>query len=251
MTQNQSSYARELYVSFWNKQENARNTAIQTAQQLVNLFRHLPHFGDDFIQTFNQRVMSMPPDVQMALSDLVGGPAVRQYADYLKARHGINAESTLDSNQIDETARDGWLPDPENDFGAIDSLSLSNAEKSSSQTSGTLGSGGAHRLKKLMQTLIAMQQNESMKQTAFLQAALQQLQEGLSRQLTESMMQLSKAIPSLQKEKGTERPKSYPRGSFCKREDRKKTTWVPSDGEIEIVSDEKDNQPTEQGIIDE
>ena len=117
------SQARQLYDAFLNKRENSRNTAAQTAQQLVNLFRHLPHFGDDFIQEFNKRVLSMPADVQMALSDLVSGPSVRQYAEYLRM-HQINAPS-LSSNTSEsfaETVTEGWRPDPENDLTPTKSI---------------------------------------------------------------------------------------------------------------------------------
>lgn len=230
------SQARQLYDAFLNKRENSRNTAAQTAQQLVNLFRHLPHFGDDFIQEFNKRVLSMPADVQMALSDLVSGPSVRQYAEYLRM-HQINAPS-LSSNtseSFSETVTEGWLPDPENDLTPTKSIQSSNKSAPTSGTAGTLGAGGTQRLKKFMQTLINMQHNESMKQAAFLQTALQQLQDGLSRQISEALTSPHQPASSKHNRK---LGNTYPRGSFCKRGDHEQKTWVPTQGDIEIVSDD-------------
>lgn len=236
MPQNQSvSQARQLYASFLNKKENSRNTAAQTAQQFVNIFRHLSHFDDAFIQQFNQRVVNLPADVQMALSDLIGGPAVRQYAEYLKSYQTVSDQVSLDETEtLEEIQQKGWLPDPENDPTAIP---VSVTKKATPGVAGTLAAGGgAHRMKKFMQTLITLQQKESMKQAAFLQTALEQLQQGLARQISELIVQKTPDSSSV-KTKTPESKGQYPRGSFCKKDDSEKNTWIPVRNEIEIVSE--------------
>lgn len=237
-SEQQLPHARQLYEAFLNKRENSRNTAAQTAQQLVNLFRHLPHFGDDFIQEFNQRVLSMPADVQMALSDLVSGPSVRQYAEYLKAHQGNTESLSSDSGEtFDETAVIGWLPDPENDPMPTASFAT-DKNTVTSGAAGTLGAGGAQRLKKFMQTLVNMQHAESMKQAAFLQTALQQLQDGLSKQIADTLAHVANQSQNTTGGKNRKAESAYPRGSFCKRGDREQKAWVPTQNEIEIVSDD-------------
>ncbi len=92
----------------------------QEAQRLVNLFRHLSVFGDDFIETFNHQLLSAPKEVIMLLPTIVGGSLVRQYAEYLSRQMGLTTENREDT--VLSQGDDGYLPGPENDIPFVTAM---------------------------------------------------------------------------------------------------------------------------------
>lgn len=166
---------KTLLDSFLHKKDVKKNVVAQNAQKLINLYRHLSFFGQDFIPQYNQMLLDSSPEVQMILGDFIGGQTVRQYLEFLQNQQNI-PETTEDQNYIPS---EGYLPGPEND------LPQSRPIQSESRSNISLAAGGgAHSLKNLMQTLISMHQDESMKQAVFLETALKQLQEGLSEKIS-------------------------------------------------------------------
>ena len=112
MTEQKNTGAEKL-KAFLTTKNTKTNTAMQQAQKMVNLFRSVEDFGDDFIDQYNNELLQISNDAELMLNALVGGSEVRQYLDYLR-----NASKTQDDNTSDQqtNAFRGYLPGPENDI---------------------------------------------------------------------------------------------------------------------------------------
>ena len=90
MTQEEKTSQNSVLEAFLNQRAKRQNSAIVEARKLVNLYRHLSLFGDDFLNQYNEMLMGATPEVQMVLPDIIGGTVVRQYLEFLKGRSKQN-----------------------------------------------------------------------------------------------------------------------------------------------------------------
>jgi hypothetical protein len=77
---------KEILSKFALKKREKEEVVAKTAQRLVNQFRALSAFRDDYVVTYNNELMQTPDDVINYLPTIIGGPAVREYLDYLLAQ---------------------------------------------------------------------------------------------------------------------------------------------------------------------
>ncbi len=167
-TQNNSSLS-----TFLQKKSAKKDVVTQQAQQLVNLYRHLSSFGENFQETFNRKLLEAPAEVQIALSTIIGGSIVRQYLEFLQTQNNIQQP---DDPQM-TFQEGGYLPSAENDptpiFAAKQEEPLVPKENIEHTQS----------LKSILKTIVSLYQNETAKQTTFLNGALKNMQEGLVQQI--------------------------------------------------------------------
>ncbi len=107
----------ETLHSFMHRKTVQELDMAQEAQRLVNLFRHLNIFGDDYIEPFNQQLLSAPKEVILLLPTIVGGSLVRQYYDHLRRQMGLTTENA-DEVSLPQ-GEDGYLPGPEDDLPLV------------------------------------------------------------------------------------------------------------------------------------
>ena len=91
------------------------NKLMQQAQKMINLYRALEDFGDDFVEKYNQELLQIPGNAELMLTALVGGVEVRQYLDYLRNQNDKNKH---DNNSTSNERSRGYLPGPESDISA-------------------------------------------------------------------------------------------------------------------------------------
>ena len=107
---------KEILSKFALKKREKEEVVAKTDQRLVNQFRALSAFRDDYVVTYNNELMQTPDDVINYLPTIIGGPAVREYLDYLLAQRKQGKEFDNDNIDFSLTANEGYLPSPEEDF---------------------------------------------------------------------------------------------------------------------------------------
>lgn len=112
--------ANQLLNAFVHRKQTRDNTVALNAQRLVNLFRQLSVFKPEFVAEYNKMLLSSSDEVRMMMKDIVGGPTVRQYLDYLQAKseHLVDEDENVDENTQTISALNnntGYLPDPDED----------------------------------------------------------------------------------------------------------------------------------------
>ncbi len=113
-----SDTASQILNAFVHRKKTRENNIALDAQRLVNLFRQLSVFKPEFVSEYNQLLLNSSDDVRVMMKDIVGGPTVRQYFDYLQTRLGYADDA--DENSTNEThqqlnANTGYLPNPDDD----------------------------------------------------------------------------------------------------------------------------------------
>ncbi len=185
--------AIDILASFQKRKEVRDNDTGIRAQRLVNIYRHLSNFPKSYIQDFNKQLLEASPEVQMSLSNIIGGNIVRQYVDYLKNKMGQPTGKEEDKN-AEYLPEKSYLPSPEDD-----QLNMNHASFSQSLE------GDFHtpiNPEPFMNQFFAKQHEESVKQSEFFQKALQQFQEGISHQIqsiSEHSLSSKKTHEELQK----------------------------------------------------
>ncbi len=118
MTQENQTSKNTVLEAFLKQRAKRQNSAAVEAKKLVNLYRQLSLFGDDFLDSYNAMLMAATPEVQMALPDIVGGTVVRQYLEFLKGRAkqsdteaDISEEEAVDAYQYRHA--ESYLPTPD------------------------------------------------------------------------------------------------------------------------------------------
>lgn len=175
----------EAFVKQREKRQN--DTGIQ-AQKLVNLYRHLPLFGEDFLEKYNQMLLAAPADVQLALSDITAGSIVRQYLEFLKSKQQPNTDKV--DEEIDKPVdfsyqqQSSYLPSPDDipayHFDAPESGSV------------VVSNGDPVATESLLKAQASFFEEALTKQTQFLEQTLLKMQEGVVEglsQLKENMAQ--------------------------------------------------------------
>lgn len=107
---------KEILSKFALKKREKEEVVATTAQRLVNQFRALSAFREDYVVTYNKELMQMSDDVINYLPTIIGGPAVREYLDYLLAQRKQGKEYDNENIDFSIMKNEGYLPSPEEDF---------------------------------------------------------------------------------------------------------------------------------------
>lgn len=107
---------KEILSKFALKKREKEEVVAKTAQRLVNQFRALSAFRDDYVVTYNNELMQTSDDVINFLPTIIGGPAVREYLDYLLAQKKQGKEFDNENIDFSITTNEGYLPSPDEDF---------------------------------------------------------------------------------------------------------------------------------------
>ncbi len=119
MTVTSSDNANQILNAFVHRQKTRDNNVAQDAQRLVNQFRQLSVFKPEFVVEYNQQLLNSGDDIRMMMKDILGGPTVRQYFDYLQMHitENENAEENTDADvYTSSNVNTGYLPSPDEDM---------------------------------------------------------------------------------------------------------------------------------------
>ena len=111
--------ANQLLNAFVHRKKTHDNTTAIAAQRLVNLFRQLSVFKPEFVAEYNRMLLNASDEVRMMMKDIVGGPTVRQYLDFLQAKTehiSEDEESEYSEMKSELNNNTGYLPDPDEDM---------------------------------------------------------------------------------------------------------------------------------------
>ena len=106
---------KEILSKFALKKREKESSVIKTAQRLVNQFRALSAFRDDYVAEYNEELLNASEDVLSFLPTIIGGPAVREYLDYLLAHKQQGKVFDQDNIDFTITKKQGYLPSPDED----------------------------------------------------------------------------------------------------------------------------------------
>lgn len=101
---------KEILSNFALKKREKESTIAISAQRLVNQFRALSAFRDDYVVTYNKDLMQAPGEVLAYLPNIIGGPAVREYLDYLTAQQKTGKKFDDKDIDLETPQQTGWLP---------------------------------------------------------------------------------------------------------------------------------------------
>lgn len=108
---------KEILSNFALKKREKEEVTSKHAQRLVNQFRALSAFPDNYVVQYNKDLMAAPADVLAYLPTIIGGPAVREYLDYLLAQKKQGKEYDDQNIDFSITTDEGYLPSPDDEEG--------------------------------------------------------------------------------------------------------------------------------------
>ncbi len=106
---------KEILSKFALKKREKESSVTKTAQRLVNQFRALSAFRDDYVAEYNEELLNASEEIISYLPTIIGGPAVREYLDYLLAHKQQGKVFDQDNIDFSITKKQGYLPSPDED----------------------------------------------------------------------------------------------------------------------------------------
>lgn len=99
---------QKLYADFKAQLHQKVDGNVKEAKKLVNLYRHLDFFGQDFIPQLNKMILQASPEVKAILPSIMGGGEILDYAEFIshKSQHAVE-------NEGGDSALATYLPDPD------------------------------------------------------------------------------------------------------------------------------------------
>ena len=79
--------------AFIKKKEEQSDKVLIEAQRLVNLYRNINAFPEEFHAELDQTLLHTSSEVQSTLTRIVGGEEVRRYLDFLKENKTYSVEN--------------------------------------------------------------------------------------------------------------------------------------------------------------
>ena len=133
-----SESSQVLLQHFKARKSEKDRQAIQEARRVVNLYRSLSCFGEDFIPIYNQMLLAVKPNVKRLLRNFMGGEEVEDYLEFLQENaHLSKAEVEQKNADNPVQMKKGYLPDPEFDLDgtAVKMVKVPQTEWEKMQTS--------------------------------------------------------------------------------------------------------------------
>ena len=118
---------QSLKSTFIKEQQNRTDNVVEEAQRLVNLYHHAEAFGEDFMGKLDEMLLAASPEVQTALSNILGGQIVRQYCLFLKEKTE-QKENKKVNEENEEIKREGYLPKPDEELTAVSGSSIGSGD---------------------------------------------------------------------------------------------------------------------------
>lgn len=191
MTQEAKTTVLDAFLKQRAKRQN--NTIIE-ARRLVNLYRHLSLFGADYLEKYNAMLMETTPEVQMALSDIIGGTIVRQYLEFLKGRAQKNdTDMVISDEEANDAYRyrheESYLPSPDELAPFVFSTPSCGIQMSGEAA---LADGHAFSSPAMDGAVLSMQEaffeKALSKQSVFLTEALEKMQQSAMKQAAQNSL---------------------------------------------------------------
>ena len=104
-----------LLEKFKNRQSEKDTVIFQQAMQLVNQYRSLSSFGNEFVDQYNQALLNASPAVKRLLSTFMGGEEVADYLEFLQQNFHLQGDE-LEQQENADTKNSGYLPEPDADM---------------------------------------------------------------------------------------------------------------------------------------
>ncbi len=192
MTQEAKTTVLDAFLKQRAKRQN--NTVIE-ARRLVNLYRHLSLFGTDYLEKYNAMLMAATPEVQMALSDIIGGTIVRQYLEFLKGRaKQFNGDDIISEEEAKDAYQyrheESYLPSPDELTPFV--FSGSTGGGAMSEIGGVSSDGHTFATPTMDGAILSMQEaffeKALSKQSVFLTEALEKIQQSAMKQASENSL---------------------------------------------------------------
>ena len=106
---------QSLLQRFKAKKAEKDSNALQEARRLVNLYRSLACFGDDFVGQYNQMLLAVKPGVRRLLATFMGGKEVEEYLEFLEQTAHLPV-SDKGAEEMSVPQNKGYLPTPDEDM---------------------------------------------------------------------------------------------------------------------------------------
>ena len=104
-----------LLEKFKNRQSEKDTLASREALRLVNLYRSLSYFSPEFVDKYNQMLLSTSSDVRRLLHTFLGGEEVEDYFEFLQHHDHLSETETTNETNFDDQKK-GYLPQPDSDI---------------------------------------------------------------------------------------------------------------------------------------
>ena len=105
-----------LLQHFKEKKAEKDSVSLQEARRLVNLYRSLSCFGDDFVSQYNQMLLEIKPSVKRLLNTFMGGKEVEDYLEFLEQNAHLSKTEAEQSDMVNVSQTKGYLPSPDSDL---------------------------------------------------------------------------------------------------------------------------------------
>lgn len=183
-----------LISSFTRQRRAQGDDVLEQAQKLVNLYRCLSVLPKGFSQQLDEMLLAASPEVQTALSDIVGGSIVRQYLDYLKDKTNPHTDHQTEQKPEASVYPTGYLPTPDAD------IPISSDAVAEKHTTGTEKTNVA-ALENLFKSFLVSHQEEMEKILNAQTRTLVQLMQRLDQQAQHTAHEQTDRLADLIKEK--------------------------------------------------
>jgi len=173
--------ANQILNAFVNRKVTLDNTSALNAQRLVNQFRQISAFKPEFVAEYNKLLLAASDEELMMMKDIVGGPTVRQYLEFLRKTLNESVDENTNGEQQANsviTGNDGYLPAPDDElpiFAPIVRQSISNEGNTSESSLG--------QMDLIAQTMKTMQESNQ-HQTTILNETLNTLKEQINKNVS-------------------------------------------------------------------
>lgn len=104
-----------LLEKFRNRQSEKDTVIFQQAMRLVNQYRSLSYFGNDFVDQYNQTLLNASPAVKRLLGTFMGGEEVEDYLEFLQQNFHLQGDEGEHQKNV-EIKNKGYLPEPDADM---------------------------------------------------------------------------------------------------------------------------------------
>ena len=173
--------ANQILNAFVNRKVTLDNTSALNAQRLVNQFRQISAFKPEFVAEYNKLLLAASDEELMMMKDIVGGPTVRQYLEFLRKTLNESVdENTNGEPQANSviTGNDGYLPSPDDELPIFAPIVRQSISNEGNTTESSLG-----QMDLIAQTMKTMQESNQ-HQTTILNETLNTLKEQINKNVS-------------------------------------------------------------------